>query len=259
MNLNGKTALITGGSRGIGKAIALRYAAEGADLFLNATSLDNLHKAKAEIQNVSPDCRVEVYTADVSDRDSMEKMVAEAISSMGGIDILVNNAGVYKPALFVDYTPEDFDWMMKVNLYGVFHISQFVVRHMMEEGWGRIINISSVAGKWASYNQSVYNASKHGVVALTRCLALETATQGITVNAICPGVVETDMVDNLLKHAELQGTSAEEAKASFINRIAMRRWLEPEEITGLALYLASDESSGMTGQSILIDAGMLFV
>ena len=149
---------------------------------------------------------------------------------------------------------------MKVNVYGPFNVTQFVLKHMLQRQKGKVINIASTAGKWASLNQSAYNTSKHALVGMTRCVALETATQGINVNAICPGVVETDMVSTFSEeHAKILGVSPEDAMAFVKQRIAMGRWLQPEEIAHLAAYLASSESDGMTGQSILLDAGMLYV
>ena len=149
---------------------------------------------------------------------------------------------------------------MKVNVYGPFNVTQFVLKHMLQRQKGKVINIASTAGKWASLNQSAYNISKHALVGMTRCVALETATQGITVNAICPGIVETDMLSTFSgEHAKILGVNPEDAMAFVKQRIAMGRWLQPEEIAHLAVYLASSESDGMTGQSILLDAGMLYV
>jgi len=187
----------------------------------------------------------------VSDRDGVEKMVKEAIDKLGKIDILVNNAGIHRGSLFQDYKFEDFDDMMKVNVYGVFNVTQFVIRHMLQNKSGKIINIASTAGKWASFGQSGYNTSKHAVVGMTRCLALEAGASGINVNAICPGVVETDMLGS--------GPIKEQVIEAVSQRVALRRIIQPEEVAGLALYLASEEADGMTGQSILLDAGMVFV
>ncbi|MCH2409349.1 SDR family oxidoreductase [Myxococcota bacterium] len=255
--LKGLNALITGASRGIGRAIALKYADEGADLFLAATKRENLENVATEISSLGR--QVFTYELDVSDRKQAVQMVDQAILDLGRIDILINNAGVYKPARFVDYSPEDFDRIIQVNLYGAFHVLQLVVRNMIKEGTGSVINIASTAGKWGSMNQSAYNTSKHGLVGLTRCVALETAAAGLRVNAICPGFVETDLLNELKTHAEINGMSENEFRELAKSRVPMRRFMKSEEIADLAIFLGSDESSGMTGQSLLIDGGMVLV
>ncbi len=255
--LKGLNALITGASRGIGRAIALKYADEGADLFLAATKRENLENVATEIRSLGR--QVFTYELDVSDRTQAVQMVDQAITDLGRIDILINNAGVYKPARFVDYSPEDFDRIIQVNLYGAFHVLQLVVRNMIKEGTGSVINIASTAGKWGSMNQSAYNTSKHGLVGLTRCVALETAAAGLRVNAICPGFVETELLNELKTHAEIKGMSENEFRELAKSRVPMRRFMKSEEIADLAIFLGSDESSGMTGQSLLIDGGMVLV
>ena len=255
--LKGLNALITGASRGIGRAIALKYADEGADLFLAATKRENLENVATEISSLGR--QVFTYELDVSDRKQAVQMVDQAILDLGRIDILINNAGVYKPARFVDYSPEDFDRIIQVNLYGAFHVLQLVVRNMIKEGTGSVINIASTAGKWGSMNQSAYNTSKHGLVGLTRCVALETAAAGLRVNAICPGFVETDLLNELKTHAEINGMSENEFRELAKSRVPMRRFMKSEEIADLAIFLGSNESSGMTGQSLLIDGGMVLV
>jgi len=252
--LKGKVALITGAGRGIGRAIAKRFALEGADLFLSATRMETLNETKAQCD--AGETRIELHTGDVADRNNVEEMVSKAIESFGRIDILINNAGIYRPSPFVDYKYEDFDRIMKVNVYGVFNVTQFVLKHMLEMKRGKIINIASTAGKWASLNQSAYNMSKHAIVGMTRCVALETAQSGINVNAICPGLVDTDMVSDV---AAGYGITPDQLTEMLKQRIPMGRLINPEEIPPLAVYLASADSDGMTGQSILLDGGMLFV
>lgn len=255
--LSGCTALITGASRGIGRAIAVRYAREGADLYLTATREANLSEVADEVRQIGR--RVWLHGLDVSKRDSVDALVERAHTELGQIDILVNNAGVYKPSRFVDYSPEDFDRILQVNLYGSFHVLQLIVRKMLQQGSGRVVNIASTAGKWGSMNQSAYNASKHGLVGLTRCVALETAGAGLRINAICPGFVETDLLEALKAHAEIAGVSEQEFRAMATSRVPMRRFMQPDEIANLAVYLGSEESSGMTGQSLLLDGGMVLV
>ncbi|MBI3373028.1 MAG: 3-oxoacyl-ACP reductase FabG [Betaproteobacteria bacterium] len=255
--LSGCKALITGASRGIGRAIAIRYAEEGADLFLTATSMAKLEETQALAE--AHGAKVVLHCADVSVRTAVEAMIGAAIAALGRIDVLVNNAGVYKAARLVDYTAEDFDRIMKVNLYGAFHVMQLVLRHMQANRHGKVVNMASTGGKWSSLNQSAYNASKHALVGLTRCAALEMGPYGINVNAICPGFVETDMLDAFREHAAILGVPFEKVMEAALARVPLKRFLKPKEIADLAVYLGSSESDGMTGQSLLIDGGMLMV
>jgi NAD(P)-dependent dehydrogenase (short-subunit alcohol dehydrogenase family) len=158
------------------------------------------------------------------------------------------------------YATEEFQQLLDVNLFGVLHGMQAVLPGMMQRGGGRIINVGSTAGKWGSRNQSAYNVSKHAVVGLTRCVALEAAASGVTVNAICPGFVQTDMVENLKQEAaKSTGANPEALVQALLARVPMGRVLQPEEVASLAVYLALPASSGITGQSLLVDGGMLMV
>lgn len=256
--LAGRRALITGASRGIGRAIALRYAEEGAALCLTATNADKLDAVRAEAAAFG--VPVHVHVADVGELPQVDAMVAAAEAALGGIDILVNNAGVYLASRLVDITPEAFDRVMKVNVYGAFHVMQQVLRGMQARGQGgKVVNIASTAGKWGSMNQSAYNASKHALVGLTRCAAMEMGAQRINVNAICPGFVETDMLGEFRAHADILGVPFEQIMANGLARVPLKRFLQPREIADLAVYLASAESDGMTGQTLLLDGGMLMV
>ena len=255
--LSGRSALITGASRGIGRAIAVRYAEEGADLFLTATNRALLEETRQLAE--AHGAQVTLHCADVSQRDAAHVLVDAALAALGGIDILVNNAGVYKAARLVDTTPEDFDRIMQVNVYGVFHVLQRVLRHMQQQRRGKVVNIASTAGKWGSMNQSAYNASKHAVVGLTRCAALEMGAFGVNVNAICPGFVQTDMLDAFRAHADILGVPFEKVLEAGLARVPLKRFLQPREIADLAIYLGAAESDGMTGQTLLLDAGMLMV
>jgi len=252
--LKGKRALITGASRGIGRAIAEAFADEGATLALSATTLEGLVKVQASVAKRGPE--PVLLAGDVSNPEQAVGMVTEAASALGGLDIVVNNAGIYRAARFIDYTPETFDQVMKVNAYGVFHVMQAALRHMKTAGYGKVVNIASTAGKHESPNQAAYNASKHAVVGLTRCAALEHARDGITVNAICPGFVQTDMMEEFRAHAEINGITFEQVMAGAVAKVPMGRMLQPGEIANLAIYLASPESDGMTGQAIAISGGM---
>lgn len=256
--LQGRSALITGGSRGIGLGIAEAFAREGANLFLVATSKKRLDEARATLEPY--DVRVETAALDVSDRSACFDVVEQTVTAFGALDILVNGAATYIARSFLDYTPEEFDRIMKVNLYGVVHMTQAVLPHFLDRGYGKIVNVASTAGKWASRNQSAYNIAKHGLVGLTRCLALETAAHGVTVNALCPGLVETDLVEQFAHdHAALAGSSPDTVRASLLDRVPIGRFLQSSECGHLAVYLASAESDGMTGQSILLDGGMLVI
>jgi len=254
--LSGRVALISGGSRGIGLAIAKAYAREGAKLCLIATQQAPLQPMADALGLPASD----LITAgvDVRDADACHAVVDQVLAHWGRLDVLVNNAGIYKARSFLEYGPNDFRDLFEVNLMGTVHLTQAALKAMLAKQSGRIINIASSAGKAGSRNQSAYNVSKHAVVGLTRCLALETATQGVTVNAICPGLTQTDMVDTLnASFANAAGVTAEQMLQSILTRVPMNRLLNVDEIAGMAVYLGSDESSGMTGQAISIDGGML--
>ena len=256
--LQDKIALITGGSRGIGLAMATRFAEEGADLFLCATNPDRLEEAASELRQLGG--RVAWGPADVSDRQAVFNMVETALAEFGRIDILVNNAGAYQAARFVDYTPEDFDRIMKINLYGVFNVTQAVLPGMMERKKGKIVNIASTAGKWGSRNQSAYNASKHAVIGLTRCLGLEAAPLGINVNAICPALVESEMSAPMFaEHARMLGIPEDVLRQHLISQIPMQRLLKPGDVADLAVYLASEESNNVTCQSLAVCGGYTMI
>ena len=254
--LSGRVALISGGSRGIGLAIAKAYAREGAKLCLIATQQAPLQPMADALGLPASD----LITAgvDVRDADACHAVVNQVHAHWGRLDVLVNNAGIYKARPFLEYEPNDFRDLFEVNLMGTVHLTQAALKPMLAKQSGRIINIASSAGKAGSRNQSAYNVSKHAVVGLTRCLALETATQGVTVNAICPGLTQTDMVDTLnASFANAAGVTAEQMLQSILTRVPMNRLLNVDEIAGMAMYLGSEESSGMTGQAISIDGGML--
>ena len=197
---------------------------------------------------------------DVSDRRACFEAVTAAQAEHDGLDVLVNSAGIYQAKPFLDYTEGDFQRLFDINLLGSMHLMQAALPGMMKQRSGRIINLASAAGKWASSNQSAYNVSKHALIGLTRCVGLEMAPHGVTVNAICPGLVDTDMMTkDFGRHGAQQHTSVDEVIAPVLARVAMKRAMQPSEVASLAVYLASAESSGMTGQSLLVDGGMLFV
>jgi meso-butanediol dehydrogenase / (S,S)-butanediol dehydrogenase / diacetyl reductase len=256
--LAGCTALITGASKGIGRAIVQAFAAEGCQVALAATSTEELQELAKDVEGKGGTARVEPL--DVRRRDDCFAVVKRIVANFGKIDILVNAAGIHIASQFLDYEFSAFQATFDVNVNGPIHLMQAVLPGMIERKRGKIVNIASTAGKWASPNQSAYNASKHALVGLTRCVAVEVAPHGVNVNAICPGLVRTKLMTDSFSHiAEMNNISLDEALAPIIARTSLKRILEPEEIAHLAVYLASTESDGMTGQSIVIDSGMLFI
>jgi meso-butanediol dehydrogenase/(S,S)-butanediol dehydrogenase/diacetyl reductase len=252
--LAGKHALITGGSRGIGKAIADAFASEGCNLTLVGRNKEDLKRTEIEIRS-QYEISVRSAICDVINRDCVENMVSEA-EATAPIDILVNNAGSHGASSFLDYRFEDFKNILEANLYSVFHVTQTVIPHMVKREKGRVINLASTAGKWGSRNQSAYNASKHAVVGITRCLGLEMAPHKVLVNAICPWVVETDMASAFIsKHSSILSLSEEEFETGLRESVPLKRWVQPKEVAGLAVYLASEEASYVSGQAWTIDGG----
>ena len=254
--LANQVAIITGASRGIGRAIAEAYAAEGATLCLMATDTARLDEVKDSLG--LPTDQIMTVGVNVTDREACFRAVDAVIARFGRVDVLVNNAGVYRSKSFLEYSAQDFQDMLDVNLFGVLHFMQACLPGMQERKHGRIINMASTAGKWGSRNQSAYNVSKHAVVGITRCVALEASPYAVTVNAICPGFIQTDMVEALKTQvAQTTGVSPEDMVKAALTRVPLGRVLNPSEIAGLAVYLGSAESSGMTGQSIHVDGGMV--
>ena len=252
--LEGKRALVTGASRGIGLAIAQAFAREGASLALNARNPERLNQT---VDDLSTPARA--YACDVTDRDAVFDMVKQ-IEADGPIDILVNNAGIHVARPFTEYTFEEFSSVIDANVYSVFHVTQAVLAGMQARQSGAIVNIASTAGRWGSRNQSAYNASKHAVMGITRCLALEMAPHGIRTNAICPWVVDTDMADSFIEgHAAATGMTREEITNAFTATVPIKRFVKPEEVASLAVYLASDESGFVNGQGMTIDAGYTLI
>ena len=252
--LEGKRALVTGASRGIGLAIAQAFAREGASLALNARNPERLNQT---VDDLSTPARA--YACDVTDRGAVFDMVKQ-IEADGPIDILVNNAGIHVARPFTEYTFEEFSSVIDANVYSVFHVTQAVLAGMQARQSGAIVNIASTAGRWGSRNQSAYNASKHAVMGITRCLALEMAPHGIRTNAICPWVVDTDMADSFIEgHAAATGMTREEITNAFTATVPIKRFVKPEEVASLAVYLASDESGFVNGQGMTIDAGYTLI
>jgi 3-hydroxybutyrate dehydrogenase len=251
-----RVALITGGGRGIGRAVALAFAREGADVAVLARSENEVRRVAEEIRD---ECGVRAIHAvcDVAGIESVRAAFARVTEEFGrGADILVNNAGIAESAPLVKITDEFWQRHLSVNLSGTFYCMRAALPAMLERGWGRIINMASVAGKTGAPYIAAYSASKHGVLGLTRSCALEVATKNITVNAICPGYVETDMTERAIENITAKtGKSADEARAFIEQMSPQQRLITSEEVAALALLLASHEGRGINGQAINIDGG----
>ncbi|HXL79822.1 MAG TPA: 3-oxoacyl-ACP reductase FabG [Pyrinomonadaceae bacterium] len=256
MKLQNKIALITGGGRGIGRAIALAFAGEGANVAVAARSADQVAQVANEVAGkFSP--KVMPITCDVAKLDSVAQMFATLNTAFGrGPDILVNNAGIAESAPLSKTDDELWRRHLAINLDGTFYCMRAALPQMMERGWGRIINVASIAGKTGAPYIAAYSASKHGVLGLTRSVALEVASKGITVNAICPGYVDTEMttrgVENITKKTSL---TKDQALDSIKKMSPQNRLVTAEEVAALALLLASEDGRGINGQAINVDGG----
>jgi NAD(P)-dependent dehydrogenase (short-subunit alcohol dehydrogenase family) len=253
-----QVALVTGSSRGIGRAIAIAFAAEGAGVVLTGRDAAELASAREEIERAGGRCAAIV--ADLSERGAARTVFDAAIAAMGRIDILVNNAGIGSsadPRPVVEFDDEFWERTLYVNLTVPYLLSKYAVGPMLERRHGRIIAVASIAGKIGTFYGAAYSASKHGLLGLTRTLAIETASQGVTVNAICPGPVRTRTNDgHSAFHANRLGKPMAEYEAGLT---PIGRRLDPEEIAGLAVYLAGPEARAVTGQAINVDGGALMV
>lgn len=246
MDLNGKVALITGGSRGIGKAIAIKLASYKANIVINYTSnKEHALKVKEEIESYG--VKSIVIKCDVSKSDEVNNMIEEVVKEFGQIDILVNNAGITRDGLLMRMKEEDFDSVIDINLKGVFNCTKSATKYMMKKRYGKIINISSVVGLIGNAGQANYCASKAGVIGLTKSSARELASRNINVNAIAPGFIDTDMTSVL----------NENLKETMLKNIPQNRFGSPEDVANLVLFLACDMSSYITGQIINVDGGMV--
>lgn len=243
--LNGKTAIITGAARGIGKAIALRYAAEGANIAFTDLLIDeNAKKAEAEIAAFR--VKVKGYASNAANFEETANVVAEIVKEFGRVDILVNNAGITKDGLMMRMSEAQWDAVINVNLKSAFNFIHACLPVMMRQKSGSIINMSSVVGVHGNAGQANYSASKAGMIGLAKSIAQEVGSRGIRANAIAPGFIITDMTAAL----------SDEVKAEWAKKIPLRRGGTPEDIADVATFLASDMSSYVSGQVIQVDGGM---
>lgn len=245
MKLAGRTALVTGGSRGIGRAIVQTLARQGAKVaFVYQTNAQAAEQLVAELQQEQ--LTVVAYAADVRNKASVDGVVEKVLESWGKLDILVNNAGVIRDTLLATMSEDQWRDVLETNLFSVFNFCQAVTRTMMSARYGRIVNMSSVAAEFGNKGQVNYAASKGGIDGLTRCLATELASRGVTVNAVAPGFIETDMTAAVRNAAE----------AEIKKQIPVRRLGKPEDIAHAVAFLVSDESSYITGQVLRVDGGL---
>ncbi|WP_174733894.1 3-oxoacyl-[acyl-carrier-protein] reductase [Mesobacillus harenae] len=246
MKLEGKVALVTGGSRGIGREIALQLAKEGANVVVNyAGSEAKANEVADEIKSLGREAAA--IQGDVANADAVAEMIKETVDRFGRLDILVNNAGITKDNLLMRMKESEWDDVINTNLKGVFLCTKAVSRQMMKQRSGRIINISSVVGVSGNPGQANYVAAKSGVIGLTKTAAKELAPRGITVNAVAPGFITTDMTDKL----------TEEVKTEMLKQIPLARFGEPGDIAKVVVFLASEDSSYMSGQTLHVNGGMV--
>jgi NAD(P)-dependent dehydrogenase (short-subunit alcohol dehydrogenase family) len=257
MKLSDKTAFITGGGRGIGRTIAVAFAREGARVFVVARTSAEVERVASEIRAECGELAAAHSVCDVADSQSVARAFVEASELFGrGVDILVNNAGIAESAKITDSSDEFWQRHLAVNLSGTFYCMRAALPSMVERGWGRVINIASIAGKTGAPYIAAYSASKHGVLGLTRSVALEVASKGVTVNAVCPGYVDTDMTTRAIENIEARtGRSAADSLASIKRMSSQNRLVTSEEVAALALLLATEDGRGITGQAINVDGG----
>ena len=244
--MNNKVAVVTGGSRGIGRAIALELAKEGYFVVVNYNgSVERAQEVKKEIEEAGGSAAL--VQCDVSDFQACEEFIKNVVSEYKTIDVLVNNAGITKDGLLMRMSEEDFDRVIDINLKGTFNCVRFASRYMMKQRQGRIINISSVVGVAGNAGQANYAASKAGIIGLTKSAARELASRNITVNAIAPGFIETEMTDVL----------SDEIKEKSASQIPLGKFGKPEDIASTVAFLASEKAGYITGQVIHVDGGMV--
>src|SRR5579885_3162094 len=252
--LAGRRAIVTGASRGIGRSIALACAREGGDVALASRNVEELEQLASEIRALGR--KALVLPCDVTDPEHVQAMVAGALEGLGGIDILVNNAGMAGSHKFVGHPDDLWHRTLALNMTSVYYVTKAAVPAMIEQRWGRVITIASIAGKTGPRYTAAYAASKHGVLGLTKAVALELAPYNITVNAVCPGWVDTPMTERTVANIVARtGMSEEQALASLTDMTPQHRLIEPDEVAEMTVFLARESSKGITGQALNVDGG----
>lgn len=246
MDLTERVAIVTGSARGIGQAIALKLAEVGADIVVNdiQSTAESLESVAEEIRAINRQSLA--VTADVSSSEDVNHLVEKAMSTFGRVDILVNNAGITRDQLIIRMSDEDWDTVINIDLKSAFLCTRAVLRHMLKQRWGRIINIASITGLVGNPGQANYASAKAGVIGLTRSIAKEAASRGITVNAIAPGAIDTKMTQQL----------NESQRQEFLKRIPLGYFGAPRDIAEAVAFLASEEARYITGQVLNVDGGM---
>ncbi len=245
INLSGKIALVTGSTRGIGRATAIRLAEAGARVIITGRSEDRAKEVAKEIASMTGVGALGIGL-DIGIRESVEDAFEAINREVGGVDILVNNAGINRDGLFLRMKYEDWEEVLRVNLTGTFLVTQNAVKGMIKKRWGRVISLSSVVGFIGNTGQANYTTTKAGLIGFTKTLARELATRNITVNAVAPGYIETDMTTDL----------PEKVKEGFLSQIPMGRFGTPQEVANVVLFLASDLSAYITGEVIHVNGGL---
>lgn len=254
LTLAGKRAVVTGAGRGIGRSIALALAEAGADVAVTARTASEIDLLVAQIQETGR--KSLGVSCDVTDPEQVEHMAATVTEGLGGVDILVNNAGNAGSHKFLNHSDELWHRMLSVNLTSVYYVSKAFVPTLINQRAGRIINIASIASRVGGQYIAAYTAAKHGVLGLTRALAVELLPNNITVNAICPGYVNTPMTDTSINNIVARtGMTEAQAREALEKTSPQRRLIEAEEIAAVAVFLAQESSKGITGQAINIDGG----